>query len=533
MVEDPLVVSISSSSSINPEEISRKSFPTTRRGVDGDAVRRYLETIASEVRAILEHETSLRRRLAEAERRAAEPEIDEVTLTRAVGSETARILQTAHDAARDVLERAEARSAELLSEAAGLAEARTAEADEAARETIAAAEQEATALIEATKRECRSTVREARELRASVVRDLSERRRALVVQLEQLRSGRDSLVEVVEAVGEAVDDLRGRLAGAEHGAWVATAEAGEPAGGAFDYEDAVGGLDDLDLRAEELGEPQAGLPEGEASEEGGSNRSVEELFARIRASRTEGSAEPAEETGVLGQASSHEAALNEADGDGAELARRAALLSPIRTRLSRAMKRALQDDQNELLDALRHASGASSLDELLPEADQRRRLEAAVAALLAEAWTAGCGWLAGAVVPPLSAEEAGSELASQLAAELAGLLRHRLEKAFEPLSEVGDAAAQDVASAAYRDWKGARVEGLAGDFATRAFWSGAIAASPGAAVRWVVDDDGQPCPDCDDNGLAGSQAAGQPFPTGQLHPPVHPGCRCLLVAADS
>jgi hypothetical protein len=28
-------------------------------------------------------------------------------------------------------------------------------------------------------------------------------------------------------------------------------------------------------------------------------------------------------------------------------------------------------------------------------------------------------------------------------------------------------------------------------------------------------------------------AAGEEFPTGQLHPPVHPGCRCLLVAITS
>ena len=38
------------------------------------------------------------------------------------------------------------------------------------------------------------------------------------------------------------------------------------------------------------------------------------------------------------------------------------------------------------------------------------------------------------------------------------------------------------------------------------------------------------CPDCEDNSLAGAQAKGEPFPTGQLHPPAHPGCRCLLVA---
>ena len=59
--------------------------------------------------------------------------------------------------------------------------------------------------------------------------DLVERRRALFVQLEQLRSGRDSLVEVVDAVEATVEELKGRLAGAEHDARMAAAEAGDRA----------------------------------------------------------------------------------------------------------------------------------------------------------------------------------------------------------------------------------------------------------------------------------------------------------------
>ena len=55
-------------------------------------------------------------------------------------------------------------------------------------------------------------------------------------------------------------------------------------------------------------------------------------------------------------------------------------------------------------------------------------------------------------------------------------------------------------------------------------------ATPDATpLRWVVDDDGGPCPDCDDNALAGPTPKGQPYPTGQPHPPAHAGCRCLLV----
>jgi hypothetical protein len=117
-----------------------------------------------------------------------------------------------------------------------------------------------------------------------------------------------------------------------------------------------------------------------------------------------------------------------------------------------------------------------------------------------------------------------------LAEELAGLIRHRLAESLAALGELGDGA-HDAAGGAYREWKGPRIEGIAGDFATRAFAGGAVAAAGGTTVRWVVDDDGQPCPDCDDNALAGDQFAGNEWPTGQVHPPVHPGCRCLLVAS--
>jgi len=63
---------------------------------------------------------------------------------------------------------------------------------------------------------------------------------------------------------------------------------------------------------------------------------------------------------------------------------------------------------------------------------------------------------------------------------------------------------------------------------TMAFSRAAFAAAPdGAVLRWVFGDEG-PCPDCDDNALAGPTAKGEPYPTGQLHPPAHAGCRCLL-----
>ena len=95
--------------------------------------------------------------------------------------------------------------------------------------------------------------------------------------------------------------------------------------------------------------------------------------------------------------------------------------------------------------------------------------------------------------------------------------------------------AEHVGSA-FREWKGARVERLAGDYVVAAFSAGSIAGrrrEPGAASsgwRWPAPD-ADPCPDCEDNALNGPQPPGEEFPTGHARPPAHPGCRCLLAAS--
>ncbi|MGH9059440.1 MAG: hypothetical protein ACRDZY_08020, partial [Acidimicrobiales bacterium] len=92
----------------------------------------------------------------------------------------------------------------------------------------------------------------------------------------------------------------------------------------------------------------------------------------------------------------------------------------------------------------------------------------------------------------------------------------------------------DALSSAYREWKTQRIERAASDVVAAAFSRGLYQATPaGTQVRWLVDDADGPCPDCDDNALAGPLPAGEAYPTGQAHPPAHPGCRCLLAPAQA
>jgi len=723
MPEDPQVVSISSSSQLSPDEIARKSFPAARRGVDGEAVRVFLGKAAAELRDALEREAMLRQRVVEAERRAEDPVLDEATLTRAIGIETSKILWTAHDAAKNVVSKAETRAAELIAEAEQILADQIAASDAEALEIRGAAEHEAAEytsraqaeansvteeaqteaveLLDATKEECRRMVAEARELRNRTLADLVARRRALRTQLEELRVGRDSLIRVVDVVAASVDELRERLASAEDEARVDAEEAGHRVALEPEQDD-LGDLEaEIVAAGEGAGEAGLGTDAGVSSdlaladEAGGENgalrvterpatgtdqagstasrRSVDELFARIRASRAAEEAATAEgiydieavtaaeagagsETSVEAAIEAEEALedelleagaeaqlaerkaelaaelaesdaeldadLSEAalevleaaerldersleDGDaesaraageaeaeaekgvattdsaaGAEmvaageaeieaageaeaeadaiaepdveaLARRDHLLETVTAKLGRALKRALQDDQNDLLNALRQASGKPVLDALVPPNAQRERFVTATTDQLARAFEAGAAFLVTgdtvegpSVTAPapteMAAFEAGALIAAELADDLSSMLRQRIEEALSELDGSLEGSA-DAAGVAYREWKGARVEGLAGDFTTRAFAVGelAVLSSLGGdeapLVRWVVEDDdaGGSCPDCDDNSLAGPQPPGVEFPTGHAHPPVHPGCRCLLVPVRS
>ena len=102
------------------------------------------------------------------------------------------------------------------------------------------------------------------------------------------------------------------------------------------------------------------------------------------------------------------------------------------------------------------------------------------------------------------------------------MLRRRIA---EGADETGD-----TVGAAFREWRGERVERLAGDHATQAFSAGVAAASANGKVRWVMTT-ATGCSDCEDNALAGAVRGADVFPTGHAHPPAHSGCRCLITPA--
>ncbi len=236
--------------------------------------------------------------------------------------------------------------------------------------------------------------------------------------------------------------------------------------------------------------------------------------------------------------------------DAALLASRDELLAPIVSRLARQLKRALQDDQNALLHRLRDGT-ARDPSTLVVEEEQRDRLREAARASLLEARRAGAQFLSAHLAGkdgdggPASDPHHGVTRRRRartsdpdrevegalhaLAGTVVTLLRRRLFGEDGADLESGPQADERV-SAAYREWRGERIERLAGDYALGSFSSGLIdSLEEDATIRWVVGGPGTSCADCGDNALAEEVHKGERFPTGHLHPPAHPGCRCMVV----
>lgn len=303
-----------------------------------------------------------------------------------------------------------------------------------------------------------------------------------------------------------------------------------------------------------VGEAGSAGPAGlsEASGGAGAVAGVEELFARIRAGRADavarahevlaadpgapvqaGPAVPGDGSGAATGPDRDPAGEADSEADGQAdrerlLRRRDLAVGGIEPRLARKLKRALQDEQNEVLDRLRSAKAGVAADAVLSDREaQVTRYRLAAEEAVRESAAAGIAF----VVPvdegrPPLPDVAG--LVAELADALAEPLRRALERALQGDGADPLAVAERI-GAAYRECKAQRIEGLVGDAVTAAFSRGALAALPaGRAAHWVVDDDGRPCPDCDDNALAGPTPVGEAFPTGQSHPPAHAGCRCLL-----
>jgi DivIVA domain-containing protein len=573
-----------SSSRIAAGDIAQHSFSVVRRGFDSDEVRSYLQSVARSLEALEAREEELRTALTEAEERAAHPVVDEATLTASLGQHSAQILRHAHEEAARIVLQAQEGAATLLRETQSQVDELLERSESAVAERVvevellvANAEQEARveseriiaeaiaageAIITRAKDEGRALLDQVQEARRRVLADLAARRRGLGIQIEQLRAARDEMAAAVHGVRERVDGILSELNRTDEEARAAAQGVADQfrLGTAELPHDQDEETDDVAASAPPTGPtPVVGGPApGSDGGDDAPGPSVDELFARIRAgtagtpaaapeaeptpaptsgdkgeqesladpAKAAAEAEPAEPPGA-GDPALVVADTVEPDEEEAELpdapiiARRDELLTPITSKLSRTIKRQLGDDQNRLLDRLRSAP-ALEADELMGSEDEHLAVFAAAArSHLDEAFAAGTVFVgAGAATIPRG--DAVEQASTGLARVMVASLRRKVEEG------AGDPA--DRLGAAFREWRGERVERLVGDQATQAFSAGVAAASANGKVRWVMTT-ATGCSDCEDNALAGAVRGSEAFPTGHAHPPAHSGCRCLITPA--
>jgi len=202
------------------------------------------------------------------------------------------------------------------------------------------------------------------------------------------------------------------------------------------------------------------------------------------------------------------------------------MLDPLLATVAKRAKRAAQDDQNALLDAVRRHKGRPTAAQVLsPDSD----LLAAWVGVTRDAIDEAYG--GGRVAAGGEATAASDDFATEVAAVIVLPVRERIAAAIDAGEEGDTGGLVERVGARFREWKNQTLENALADALAMAWSRGVYDASPdGTVLRWIPLVEGR-CADCDDNGLEPT-VKGSTFPTGQTHPPAHPGCRCLLAPAD-
>lgn len=490
---------------MEPEEVERKDFLISLRGYDREQVDAFLRDVADELRRLSAGEA------------AAPPKASGASASeqyKEIGERTSKILMAAEDAAEEI--RAEAKH----EASAVLADART-QAAEILNEASADRQ---------TAEEDIRRLREARSLLATQMEDVGRR---LEETIARLRAPLD------EAAGEtAASPPRRKSGGQRRRPEVAAPEA---------KAETISAGVSVHVPVEEVSE----VVEPALVDMGAGTDSVAELHTLLEEIRSEREAAKREVEAVLSEVSSGrapaevpspsrvETRLKEgAPGTGAaeiapaeEIDLRTQALGDLPSRAARRLKRALQEDQNVLLDRLRTHRGGGTFDGFLSSEEHLERFRKDLGTILEEAFLSGSSVGNGTRKP--EAGRASVDLISkQVMVPLRKDLARVIEAGFEAKDTPGSIA--ERASDIYRVWKGVRAELLGEGLAYAAFHQGLIEAWREGEVsskKWVVADEAQ-CPKnvCATNAASEPLALDSAFPSGHLAPPAHGGCLCTLAA---
>ena len=195
----------------------------------------------------------------------------------------------------------------------------------------------------------------------------------------------------------------------------------------------------------------------------------------------------------------------------------------------RQLRRALNDDQSDVLDRLRAGRGAITVDELPTFNDQIERYHAPLRRGLAEIAQAGAKVGGQADL----SHAALDNLVRQLAKYIVDRVRVPTIQVVDEDTDADRERILEPIRALYRDFRNVGLPDLSEDALYEAFAIGLYdSIEPSAPVSWVLDPRSDPDPVCDINSRRDDVVKGATFPTGHARPLSLPGCRCLVTLAD-
>lgn len=290
-------------------------------------------------------------------------------------------------------------------------------------------------------------------------------------------------------------------------------------------------------------------------------KSVDDLFAKLRATSTSTVAnetrestkstkpkrlevvksQPADQTSAKSKPSKTDKSVTKRPTpkavipkvDESLFVRRAEVLDPLIATMTRKVKRVLVDEENSILTYLEGKKAVVALEKVLPESSiQTQQYVEALTEDIMSAAMSGAKSLSSSMKSDLRKRISNASvmqvLAKSIDENIVRPLRDRIQRCVVQSDGNRDEMSGLVRSA-YREWKIQRIDTHIPDLACLAYSRGAyLVLDTGTPVCWMVDPNGPACADAEDNALAGATPLGTEFPTGNLHPTAHAGCRCLV-----
>ena len=208
-----MAISFSRPDPSSPAAVGSAQFNVGRRGFEQEEVRDFLRMVSAELARLQERE-----RFLESELRTLQTQgisspgvLDEETVMRVLGEETARVLTAAREAAHQMRLRASESADRIVREATADAARIRNDAEIEVSRQRADAIADAEAEIELAKQQGREMVAEARAYREKVLSELSRRRELAREQIEHLIHHRDRLATAFERARLAATDVVGDL----------------------------------------------------------------------------------------------------------------------------------------------------------------------------------------------------------------------------------------------------------------------------------------------------------------------------------